>query len=187
MTDYRPHIVAAAQRYGVPPALALAVMHQESRGRQSAVSPKGATGLMQLMPATARELGVDRLDPMQNIDGGVRYLAQQLKRFGTVPLALAAYNAGPGRVQQYKGIPPWDETQNYVKTIMGNYQRATGLLGADSAAPAARAPAARAPAAPAGSGYVPAEPVRGLLDYQPASDVDAMLREMLPLTTTGEY
>jgi hypothetical protein len=115
----------------------------------------------------------------------VRYLAQQLKRFGTVPLALAAYNAGPGRVQQYKGIPPFQETQNYVRTIMGNYQRATGLLGAESAAPAA--PAARAPAAPAGSGYVPAEPIRGLLDYQPASDVDAMLREMLPLTTTGEY
>jgi hypothetical protein len=89
-------------------------------------------------------------------------------------------------VRRYKGIPPWDETQNYVRTIMGNYQRATGLLGADSAAPAARAPAARAPAAPAGSGYVPAEPLRGLLDYQPASDVDAMLREMLPLTT-GEY
>lgn len=185
MTDYRPHIVAAATRYGVPPALALAVMHQESKGRQSAVSPKGATGLMQLMEGTARDLGVDRMDPLQNIDGGVRYLAQQLKRFGTVPLALAAYNAGPGRVQQYKGIPPFQETQNYVRTIMGNYQRATGLLGADSAAPAA--PAARAPAAPAGSGYVPAEPVRGLLDYQPASDVDAMLREMLPLTTTGEY
>jgi len=177
MTDYRPHIVAAATRYGVPPALALAVMHQESRGRQSAVSPKGATGLMQLMPATARELGVDRMDPLQNIDGGVRYLAQQLKRFGTAPLALAAYNAGPGAVQQYKGIPPYAETQNYVQKIMGNYQRATGLLGADSAAPVA---AAR-------SGYVPAEPVRGLLDYQPASDVDAMLREMLPLTTTGEY
>jgi soluble lytic murein transglycosylase-like protein len=182
MTDYRPHIVAAATRYGVPPALALAVMHQESKGRQSAVSPKGATGLMQLMEGTARDLGVDRMDPLQNIDGGVRYLAQQLKRFGTVPLALAAYNAGPGRVQQYKGIPPFAETQNYVKTIMSNYQRATGLLGADPAAPAARAPAA-----PAGSGYVPAEPVRGLLDYQPASDVDAMLREMLPLTTTGEY
>jgi hypothetical protein len=80
-------------------------------------------------------------------------------------------------VQQYKGIPPYAETQNYVQKIMGNYQRATGLLGADSAAPVA---AAR-------SGYVPAEPVRGLLDYQPASDVDAMLREMLPLTTTGEY
>jgi soluble lytic murein transglycosylase-like protein len=182
MTDYRPHIVAAATRYGVPPALALAVMHQESKGRQSAVSPKGATGLMQLMPATARDLGVDRTDPLQNIDGGVRYLSEQLKRFGTVPLALAAYNAGPGRVQQYKGIPPYAETQNYVRTIMGNYQRATGLLGADSAAPAAQAPAAAA-----GSGYVPAEPVRGLLDYQPASDVDAMLREMLPLTTTGEY
>jgi len=181
MTDYRPHIVAAAQRYGVPPALALAVMHQESKGRQSAVSPKGATGLMQLMEGTARDLGVDRMDPLQNIDGGVRYLAQQLKQFGTVPLALAAYNAGPGRVQQYKGIPPFQETQNYVRTIMGNYQRAAGLLGADPAAPAARAPAA-----PAGSGYVPAEPVRGLLDYQPASDVDAMLREMLPLTTGAQ-
>jgi len=174
MSEYRPHIIAAAQRYGVPPALALAVVQQESGGHQSAVSNKGASGLMQLMPATARELGVDPADPLQNIDGGVRYLAQQLNRFGSVPLALAAYNAGPGAVQQYRGIPPYAETQNYVKRIMGNVG---GLLGAEPVQAARRDP-----------GTVPASaPIaRGLLDYQPASDIDSLIREMLPLTS-GEY
>lgn len=181
MSDYRQMVIDAARKYNVPVELALALVQQESKFKTTARSHKDAYGLMQLMEGTARELGVDRNDPAQNIDGGVRYLAQQLKRFGSTPLALAAYNAGPGRVVQYRGIPPWNETQNYVRTIMKN----SGLLGqADPAAPAARVPAAPA----SGPGYVIPETVRGgLLDYQPASDVDALARELLPLTYEQGY
>jgi len=116
--DYRQEVINAANRHGVAPELALAVMFQESKGNQAAVSPKGATGLMQLMEGTARDLKVDRNDPLQNIDGGVRYLKQQLNRFGSVDLALAAYNAGPEPVKKHGGIPPYPETQNYVRSIM---------------------------------------------------------------------
>jgi soluble lytic murein transglycosylase-like protein len=108
----------AATRFSVDPALVLAVAWQESRFRSDLVSPKGAIGIMQLMPATARQLGVNPNDPRQNIYGGVAYLSLLLARFnGDKSLALAAYNAGPEAVAQYRGIPPFRETQNYVKSI----------------------------------------------------------------------
>ena len=108
----------AARRHGIDPGLLRAVAWAESRGRNDAVSPKGALGIMQLMPGTAAELGVDPRDPIANIDGGAAYLARQLATFHDVPLALAAYNAGPGAVIRYRGVPPYRETQNYVGTIM---------------------------------------------------------------------
>ncbi len=108
----------AANRYAVDANLVRAVAWQESRFRSDAVSPKGAIGIMQLMPATAAQLGVNPYEPSQNILGGVAYLRALLTQFnGDVRLALAAYNAGPGAVLQYGGIPPFRETQNYVKSI----------------------------------------------------------------------
>lgn len=108
-----------AQRYGVDPELAIRVARTESAGNQGAVSPKGAIGVMQLMPGTARDLGVNPHDEDQNIDGGVRYLKTQLDTFGRPDLALAAYNAGPGAVRKYGGVPPYAETQSYVQKING--------------------------------------------------------------------
>jgi soluble lytic murein transglycosylase-like protein len=108
----------AATRFNVDPALVLVVAWQESRFRSDLISPKGAIGIMQLMPATAQQLGVNPHDPRQNIYGGVAYLSLLLTRFnGDKSLALAAYNAGPEAVAQYRGIPPFRETQNYVKSI----------------------------------------------------------------------
>ena len=109
----------AAARHGLPEALFLRLIDQESRWNPRALSPKGAFGLAQLMPATARRLGVDRTDPAQNLEGGARYLAQQYARFGTWSLALAAYNAGPEAVDRHAGIPPFRETQSYVAAILG--------------------------------------------------------------------
>lgn len=110
---------AAAQRHRIPPDLFARLVQQESGWNPKARSNKGALGLAQLMPATARTLGVNPRDPAQNLDGGARYLRQMYDRFGRWPLALAAYNAGPGAVQKYGGIPPYRETQNYVKVIWG--------------------------------------------------------------------
>jgi len=105
---------------GVPPDLFLRLIGAESSGNQSAVSPKGALGLTQLMPATAKELGVDPTDPIDNMRGGARYLKIQLDRFDNNPvLALAAYNAGPGAVDEYGGVPPFRETMDYVNKILG--------------------------------------------------------------------
>ena len=112
----------AAKAEGLDVNLLRAVAWTESRGRQGAVSPKGALGMMQLMPGTAAELGVNPLDPDANLHGGARYLARQLSRFQSVPLALAAYNAGPGAVLRWGGIPPYAETRAYVTQIMSRYQ-----------------------------------------------------------------
>ena len=117
--QYAPLINAAAQQYGISPALVDAVMWQESRYNQKAVSSAGAIGLMQLMPGTARNLGVNPHDPWQNVFGGAAYLRNQLDLFNNnVPFALAAYNAGPGAVIKHGGIPPYAETRNYVSVIM---------------------------------------------------------------------
>jgi soluble lytic murein transglycosylase-like protein len=110
----------AALRHSVSQPLIEAVAWQESRFHQTAVSPKGAMGVMQLMPETARRLGVDATDLKGNIDGGTAYLSQMLRRFeGDLPRALAAYNAGPEAVQRYGGVPPYAETQAYVRAILG--------------------------------------------------------------------
>ncbi|MEB3236415.1 MAG: lytic transglycosylase domain-containing protein [Candidatus Sericytochromatia bacterium] len=116
---FRDAIAAAARHQGVDPRLLEAVVEAESGGNPSAVSSKGAMGLMQLMPSTARALGVSRpLDPVQNLEGGARYLAEQLRNFGSVEQALAAYNAGPQAVRRHGGVPPYPETNNYVTKIM---------------------------------------------------------------------
>ncbi len=137
-------IVQAAQEAGVPPALVKAVAKAESGFNPGAVSPAGASGLMQLMPGTARGLGVtDPFDPLQSLRGGARYLRAQLDRFGGDPsLALAAYNAGPGAVAKYGGIPPYAETQAYVPRVLGYFQQFGG-------ASATAAPAATPGASPA--------------------------------------
>jgi hypothetical protein len=108
----------AASRHGVDASLLAAVAQQESGFNSSAVSPAGAQGLMQFMPATAAGLGVNALDPTSAIDGAARYLGSLKKQFGSTELALAAYNAGPGTVSRYGGIPPYSETQNYVRSVM---------------------------------------------------------------------
>jgi soluble lytic murein transglycosylase-like protein len=121
-TPYGAEITAAAQRNGLDPALLAGLIKQESGFNPNAGSPAGAQGLCQLMPGTARGLGVTDLhDPVQSIEGGAKYLAQQLKSFnGDVARALAAYNAGPGAVQRYGGVPPYAETQNYVRAVQAN-------------------------------------------------------------------
>jgi soluble lytic murein transglycosylase-like protein len=121
-TPYGAEITAAAERNGLDPALLAGLIKQESGFNPNAGSPAGAQGLCQLMPGTARGLGVTDLhDPAQSIEGGAKYLAQQLKTFnGDVARALAAYNAGPGAVQRFGGVPPYAETQNYVRAVQSN-------------------------------------------------------------------
>ena len=109
----------ASARHAVSRPLVEAVAWQESRFNQAAVSPKGALGVMQLMPGTARTLGVNAADLKGNVEGGVAYLAQLIERFGDLPRALAAYNAGPEAVTRYGGVPPYAETQAYVKGVLG--------------------------------------------------------------------
>ncbi|WP_110804091.1 lytic transglycosylase domain-containing protein [Rhodobacter viridis] len=117
--EYLAHAKAAAARNGVPEDLFLRLVQQESGWNPGAVSPKGATGLAQLMPGTAQLLGVDATDPLENLEGGARYLRMMYDRFGDWRLALAAYNAGPEAVDKADGVPDYEETTNYVKVIYG--------------------------------------------------------------------
>ena len=116
---YQDMARAAARRHNVPEDLFLRLVRTESGFHPAAKSSKGAIGLAQLMPFTARNLGVNPHDPKQNLEGGARYLSQQYRRFGDWRLALAAYNAGPEAVARYRGVPPYKETQHYVKAILG--------------------------------------------------------------------
>ncbi|MGY6534088.1 MAG: lytic transglycosylase domain-containing protein [Pararhodobacter sp.] len=111
---------AAARRHNVPEDLFLRLVHQESRWNPGAVSHAGALGLAQLMPDTAALLGVNPHDPRQNLDGGARYLRMMFDLFGDWRLALAAYNAGPGAVQRHGGVPPYRETTEYVRIVLGS-------------------------------------------------------------------
>ncbi len=122
------HIGPLAAKYGVEEALVRAVIRMESGGQTGAVSPKGAMGLMQLMPGTARMLGVDDpFDPVQNLEGGIKYLSQLSDKYqGDLVKTLAAYNAGPGRVDSYGGVPPFAETQKYVKNVLSMYRKNSG-------------------------------------------------------------
>ena len=127
---YALKIAELAARFDLSPALIEAVVWQESRWNENAVSPVGARGLAQLMPGTARYLGVNSADPYQNLEGGARYLREQLDRFGgDLEKALAAYNAGPGRVERAGGVPNIRETRHYVAAIIGrlsNHSRGPG-------------------------------------------------------------
>ena len=151
----QPHwagvVRAEEAKYGMPTNLLWNLLRKESQFCAAARSPRGAIGLGQLMPGTARLLKVNPWDPVQNIRGSAAYLAQQYKTFRSWPLALAAYNAGPGNVMKYRGIPPFRETRGYVATIM----RQTGTVVATAstrAAPVVNVPATRStPAVPAAS------------------------------------
>jgi soluble lytic murein transglycosylase-like protein len=125
--------VQAGARHGVPPSLLEAVAQAESGFDPTAVSPVGAQGLMQIMPGTARELGVDPMDPAQAVDGAARLLRRHIDRFGSLELALAAYNAGPGAVDRFDGVPPYRETQDYVRKILADL-RVAAPSGAGSTA-----------------------------------------------------
>ncbi len=121
--SYSDIISQAANKYNLPDKLISAVIKQESNFNNGVVSRAGAQGLMQLMPGTAKFLGVkDSFDPVQNVMGGAKYLRQMLNQFGgNIELALAAYNAGPGNVKKHDGIPPFKETQQYVKKVLGYF------------------------------------------------------------------
>jgi soluble lytic murein transglycosylase len=117
-------ILRAGRKHEVSPALIKAVIHAESAFDPDATSRVGAGGLMQLMPVTAREMGVrDRFDPAQNISGGTRYLKHLMGRFGDLELAVAAYNAGPEAVRRHGGVPPYRETRAYVRNVLGLYKQ----------------------------------------------------------------
>lgn len=159
----------AGKKYGLPPSLIRAVIQQESGGDPNIGSGAGAQGLMQLMPGTARGLGVtDVHNPLQNVMGGAKYLKSQLQQFGSIPLALAAYNAGPGAVSKYSGVPPYAETQNYVKNVQAledQYSNLGGGGGSDiqpPTMPAVGQPVS-APGAPGAQSPI-ANPLQGAID-----------------------
>jgi soluble lytic murein transglycosylase-like protein len=153
-SQYDAQITAAATKHGIDPALLKGLIRQESNFNAAARSGAGAQGLTQLMPGTASGLGVaDASDPAQAIEGGAKYLKQQLDRFGGDPSkALAAYNAGPGAVAKYGGIPPYAETQNYVQKVLGyaaEYAATGGAGTVSTPVTAAAVPAATTPVSPA--------------------------------------
>jgi soluble lytic murein transglycosylase-like protein len=139
---YDAQITAAATKYGIDPALLKGLIRQESNFDPTARSGAGASGLTQLMPGTAATLGVtDTTDPAQAIEGGAKYLKQQLDRFGGDPAkALAAYNAGPGAVAKFGGVPPYAETQNYVQKVLGYAAEYRGTAATATALPATTTP-----------------------------------------------
>jgi soluble lytic murein transglycosylase-like protein len=155
-TPYAAEIDAAAKKYNVDPALLRGLIRQESNFNPNAGSPAGARGLTQLMPGTAAALGVDPSVPAQAIEGGAKYLRQQLDKFGNDPAkALAAYNAGPGAVQRYGGVPPYAETQNYVRKVLAyaaEYRQAAPAVSAAAASVTSPVASAAVTAAPAVSG-----------------------------------
>lgn len=116
---YLPVAQELARKHRIPEVLFVRLVQQESNWNPMVISHKGAIGLAQLMPGTARLMGVDPYDPRENLEGGARYLRQQYETFGSWQLALAAYNAGPGAVREHGGVPPYRETQNYVRKILG--------------------------------------------------------------------
>jgi soluble lytic murein transglycosylase-like protein len=148
-TPYAAEIDAAAAKYNVDPALLRGLIRQESNFNANATSPAGARGLTQLMPGTAAALGVNPAIPAQAIEGGAKYLRQQLDKFGNDPAkALAAYNAGPGAVQRYGGVPPFAETQNYVRKVLAyaaEYRQAAPAASTASTASVSAAPTVVSP------------------------------------------
>ena len=129
----------AAERHGIPPAFLHSVAQTESAYQANAVSPKGAIGIMQLMPGTAAELKADPHNPAENVEAGARHLAALLEKYeGSSAKALAAYNAGEGAVAKYGGVPPYSETQLYVRKVIDNYKRLSGQAQAAPAKPNAR-------------------------------------------------
>jgi soluble lytic murein transglycosylase-like protein len=128
-TPFEQRVIAVATREGLDPALVLAVVEAESGQEANAISPKGAVGLMQVLPETAAEIGYpDAADPASNLEAGCRYLAALLESFGgDVELALAAYNAGPGAVRRWGTVPPYRETKTFIARVAAEYERLTGL------------------------------------------------------------
>lgn len=151
---YHELVSAAASRYGVDAELISSVMEVESHFNPKAVSAKNARGLMQLLPETAARLGVkDIFDPKENIEGGTRYLKELLQLYNNdLTLTLAAYNAGPDKVQKYGNVPPYRETVSYVNQVKRKYQKNKSAPASKTAPPASPSPPSGAPAAPAGSG-----------------------------------
>ena len=157
-----------AQQYGIPIEIARRLINAESAGKPQAVSPKGAMGLAQLMPGTAKEMGVtDPFNPEQNIRGGMEYLAQQYRKFGSWPLALAAYNAGPKRVAQAGGIPNIPETQNYVAKITSGLPDFGGLPAVGGQIPAPQMP-----------NRVPANIAQPAQGAQPTMDLQQLMAQL---------
>src|SRR5258708_3913248 len=126
----RELVEAAARKNGLPPNFVHSVVRAESGYKPDAVSPKGAIGLMQLMPATAKAYGADPHDPGQNVEAGAAYLRELLIKYdGDARRALAAYNAGPGAVDKYNGVPPYAETQTYIERVLRGYKKAGDVAG----------------------------------------------------------
>lgn len=177
---WRPIVTEYADQYDMPPDLILSVIKAESGGNPRAKSKAGAMGLMQLMPGTARAMGVSNpMDPRQNIRGGVRYLREMYDRFGDFGKAVAAYNAGPGAVKKYGGTPPYKETQNYVSRVMGGFTASDGTTAVHDA-PMPPAPSAVSPQTQEESGpFDPVAFVDSIIKQASVPDPMAMVNDIL--------